>query len=73
MQKETRKESLSRELYSKRFNYLIYGIPESCKTFCKFVAEDLQIKDTSMIKLVYIYRLPQHPIFMTGTSAKSIV
>ena len=29
IQKKTRKESLSRELYSKRFNYLIHGIPES--------------------------------------------
>ena len=26
---ETKKQNLSRELYSKRFNYLIYGIPES--------------------------------------------
>jgi len=30
-QRKIRHENLSRELYSKRFNYLIHGIPESAE------------------------------------------
>ena len=66
---KTKGQNLSRELYSKRFNYLIHGIPESSdnvwetrqqteKLFRKFVAEGLQIQDSNSIKLVDIYRLP---------------
>ena len=71
---ETKRQNLSRELYSKRFNYLIHGIPESSenvwetrqqteKLFRKFVAEGLQIQDSNSIKLADIHRLPQHPIY----------
>ena len=69
-----KKQNLSREFYSKRFKYLIHGIPESSdnvwetrqlteKLFRKFVAEGLQIKDKNPIKLADIHRLPQHPIY----------
>ena len=71
---ETKKATLSRELYSKRFNYLIHGIPESTgnawetrqqieRLFRKFVVEGLQIEDPSSIKLADIHRLPQHPVY----------
>ena len=71
---ETKKQNLSRELYSKRFKYLIHGIPESSdnvwetrrqteKLVRKFVAEGLQIKGSSSIKLADIHKLLQHPIY----------
>jgi len=74
LQKLAKNENLSRELYSKRFNYLIHGIPESSenawetreqteKLFRKFVTEGLQITDPSLIKLADVHRLPQHPIY----------
>ena len=71
---EIRKESHSRELYSKQFNYLIHGIPESSdnlwktlqqtkKLFRKLAAEGLKSVDNYCIKVTNIHRLPQHPTY----------
>jgi len=73
-QKDTKNEQLSRELYSKRFNYLIHGLPESnenawetCKQtekfFHNFLIEGLHLDNSHSIELADIHRLPQHPIY----------
>ena len=64
-------QELSSKLYSKRFNYLIYGIDEIAwetreqteKLFRKFLNEAFKIPDANAIALADIHRLPQHPIY----------
>ena len=74
LRKEAETQRLSKELYSKRLNYLIHGIPENdsnpwetrkqTETVSKkFIEEGLNITDTSSISLADIHRLPQHPIY----------
>ena len=71
MKRRAKHQELSRELYSKRFNYLIYGIDEIAwetraqteKLFRKFLNKALKIFDPNAIAVADIYRLPQHPIY----------
>jgi len=65
-QRKIRQENLSRELYSKRFNYLInpWETHEQAeKLFRKFLTAGLQIEDPNSIKIADIHRLPQHPVY----------
>ena len=73
-QKENFKlDQLNRELYSKRFNFLIHGLPEdkmfkwetrdkTLAIFYRFVEDGLKIKPENL-RLVDIHRLPQTPVF----------
>ena len=71
MKRRAKHQQLSSELYSKRFNYLIYGIDEiawetseqTVKLYRKFLNEALKIPDPNAIALADIHRLPQHPIY----------
>ena len=74
MKVKARHEELSRELYSKRLNYLIYGLEESStnvwesreqteQIFRNFLTEGLQIDNPYSIVIVDVHRLPQHPLY----------
>ena len=71
MKRKAKHQELSCELYSKRFNYLIYGIDEIAwetreqteKLFRKFLNEALKISDPNAFALADIHRLPQRPIY----------
>ena len=71
MKRRAKHQELSSELYSKRFNYLIYGIDETAwetreqteKLFRKFLNEALKIPDPNAIALADIHRQPQRPIY----------
>ena len=71
VKRRAKHQELLSELYSKRFNYLIYGIDEIAwekreqteKLFRNFLKEGLKIEDPNAIPLADIHRLPQHPIF----------
>ena len=73
-QAKARHNELSRDLYSKRFNYLIHGLEENPNNawetreqteqwFRTFVTEGLKIDDPNSINIVDIHRLPQFPIY----------
>ena len=71
VKRKAKYQELSCELYSKRFNYLIYGIDEIAwetreqteKLFRKFLNKALKISDPNAIALADIHRLPQRPIY----------
>ena len=74
IKKQVKHELLSRDLYSKRFNYIIHGIDENPSNewetrdqtewiFRNFLDEGLLIEDPNSIAIADIHRLPQHPIF----------
>ena len=65
---------MSRDLYSKRFNYVIYDINETLSNewetrdqtkwlFQNFLVEGLQIEDPNLTAIADVHWLPQHPIF----------
>ena len=71
VKRRAKHQKLSSELYSKRFNYLIYGIDEivwetreqTKKLFRKILNKASKIPDPNAITLADIHRLPQHPIY----------
>ena len=71
VKRRAKHQELTSELYSKRFNYLIYGIDETAwetreqieKLFRKFLNVALKISDPNAIALADIHRLPQCPIY----------
>ena len=69
-QLEASKLKLQNEAYSKRFNFLIHGIPEdpknpwesrgsTVKLLRKFLIDGLKVEDFNDLPLVGIHRLPQ--------------
>ena len=74
LQHDLQLDLLNKDLYSKRFNFLIHGIPENSdnvwensnvteKLFKNFVIEGLNININDEIKIVDVHRLQQYPIF----------
>ena len=71
MKRRAKHQELSSELYSKRFNYLIYGIDKIAwetrqqteKLLRKFLNEALKIPDPNAIALADIHQLPLRPIY----------
>ena len=74
LQHDTQLDLLNKDLYSKRFNFLIPGIPENSddvwesrnvteKLFKNFLIEGLNININDEIKIIDVHRLPQYPIF----------
>ena len=72
---QTKHNSLSRDMYNKRFNCLIHGIQEDSpnarergeqteQIFRKFLSEDLKLADANSIAIIDIHPLPQHPIYV---------
>ena len=71
------KEKLRSEVYSKRLNLLIHGIPENPNNvwekattlnyFQEFLYKGLNISDPEKLQLVDIHRLPQRPIYKEDT------
>ena len=74
VKRRAKHQKLSSKIYSKRFNYLIYGIDEIAwetkeqtkKLFRKSLNEALKIPDPNAIALANIHRLPQRPIYKKG-------
>ena len=65
---------LNKDLYSKRFNFLIHAVSENSdhvwenrnlieKLFKSFLIEGLNININQEIKIVDVHRLPQYPMF----------
>ena len=74
---KSRVDALMNELYSKKFNLLIYGIKENeqnvwetktefGKLVYDFMRDVLLLKNPEAIKLSDVHRLPQHPVFKTA-------
>ena len=72
--KQVKHKLLSRNLYSKRLNYIIHGINENpsnewetCdqtkRLFQNFLDEGLRIADPNLTAIADVHRLPQYPIF----------
>ena len=73
----SRVDALINELYSKKFNLLIYGKKENeqnvwetktefGKLVYDFMRDVLLLKNPETIKLADVHRLPQHPVFNTA-------
>ena len=74
IRKNTQTELLNKELYDKRFNFLIHGLFEDSTTawetksttqkiFKEFLIEGLKIENEEDIKYVDVHRLPQDPVY----------
>ena len=73
-----KREQLSREAYSKRFNLLVHGIDEEENNawetrsttetkLKKFLIEGLNIENVDDLQILDLHRLPQHPLYRNNT------